>query len=315
MKVTMPDLLRGRPTPTAASAVEALQRLGITAERIEVVPIGALEAYKGEVVGQIPRAGDRFDPATPVVLFVSRNGISERLPHDFLEPLPSTEDESRVAIEPGQVMEYWERQVAAYGPGRRFVTVVDKALGRLETSIDRVAMTMSATTSDPAFARRVLEVMGHQELPITDEEALFLAAQAQRLEARCGVTGGMAAILEQLLRIPVRVAEVDGPRLELPPDSRRPLGSAGCVLGGGLPLGRSFRDPVPGLEVRLGPVPLAQYDALDRDPRWHQRVRAFIDLLAPAGCSTAYRLSLREEDRGLVLGDPLRAGLGRTAYL
>ncbi len=314
MTFRMPDFMKSRPTPTVDLALSALERLGVAWERVELVPVSPLESFKGEVVGQVPHPGETVGDRDIVTFFVARDGLAERLPHEYLEPLPTTQDEAHVAIEPGQVMEFWERQVTAYGPGRQFISVLDKALNRLDAATGRVGVGLGATSDDPAYFRRVLEIVGYDDLPLSDAEASYVASQMYRLYEDFGPRPGMERLMGDLLGLPVTVEEAPGPWVEVPADDLPRLGQASSRIGHGA-LGRRFQDPQPTLVAHVGPVPLAQHRALDSDPQWHARVRAFLDILAPAGCATDYRLQLHRADRGGRLGDRLRARLGRSTYL
>ncbi len=311
----MPDLLRRIPTPRACAAVASLAALGVDPQRVELIPVGPLESFRGEVVGQIPAAGTPLDERTAVILFVARNGLAERLPHEFLEPLPTTQDEAHVAIEPGQTLDFWERQVGAYGPGRRLITVLDKALGRLDRDLERLRDGLSLVGNDPAFARRGLAFVGLADLPLDDQEAIFLASELQRLHRWVGPAAGIATVLEQFLGLPVAIVIARGPGLCLPQALRAPLGTSGARLGEGVLLGPQFVDPAPKIIARIGPVPLSSFLAFDRDATWRAKAQALLAAAAPAGVAYDIDLVLRPQDRHAVLGDPWQARLGRTSYL
>jgi len=311
----MPDFMARRPTPTATDAIASLQQLGLDPENIDQVPVSPLESFKGEVVGQVPHPGTAIDERTHVVLFVSRDGLAERLPHDFLEPLPTTEDEAHVAIEPAQIMEFWERQVASYTPGRQFITVLDRALSRLDTALGRVEFDLTPLGRDSSFAKRVLAIVGYADLPLTDEEALFLAARMQSLYTRFGVLGGMTLLLESFLGMRVEVSEIDGAWRELPAALQRPIGAGANRLGQRALLGPRFRDPKSKLRIDLGPVRAAQHAALDGDLRWRERVQSLVEAMVPVDVQWETRLILDERDRGMPLGDRLLGRLGRSSYL
>lgn len=311
----MPDLMARRPTPTAASAVASLQRIGVDPDRIEQIPVSPLESFKGGVVGQVPHPGTAIDERTQVVLYVARDGLAERLPHAFLEPLPTTEDEAHVAIEPGQIMEFWERQVASYKPGRRFITVIDRALSRLDTALGRIEFDLSPLGQDVSFARRILDLVGYGELPLTDEEVFFLAGRMQSLYARFGVLGGMTHLLEGFLGIRVDVVELDGGWRELPASMQRSLGASDALLGQRTVMGPRFRDPKPQIRVDLGPVRAAEHAALDCDERWRKRVHDLVEAMVPADTEWSTRLLLDERDHGMPLGDRLLGRLGRSSWI
>lgn len=312
---TMPDFIDHRPTSTASAAVASLAQLGVASERVQFVPVGTLESFRGEIVGQVPAPGAPLDDQGEITLYISRGGIAERLPGDLLEPLPTAQDEAKHALEPGQSEDYWPRQVQAYGSGRQLVTVLDRALGRLHRDIGRLSWSLSSLSRDTAFARRALELVHLAELPLTEAEQVLLATILQRLPEWLGPTGGLVTLLEQFLGVPVSVHEHPGPLLELPADERRPLGTAECRLGGSLALGPHFRDSRPTVHVAIGPLPVAEFVALDRDPRWRAKVAALLAIAGPAACDTDFELVLQESDRGARLGDPFRGLLGRTTHL
>jgi len=312
---TMPNFLDHRPTSTADAAVASLEQLGVAGHRVQFVPVGPLESFKGEIVGQVPVPGTPLDDTQEVTLYISRSGIAERLPIDFLEPLPTIKDEAKHVIESDHSEEYWHRQMKAAGSGRQFITVIDRAINRLRRDIGRLSWSLSSLSRDPVFARHTLDLMHLADLPLTDEEQVLLAALLQRLPEWVGPTGGMVTVLEQFLNVPVTVHEKPGPRLEIPAHERRPLGSARCRLGESLALGPAFNDTRLSLQVAIGPLSLAEYVALDRDRKWRTKVEALLKMISPAACRTDIELVLQPSDRAARLADPLRGILGRTTYL
>lgn len=311
----MPDLVTRRPTPSVVAALEGLVALGVDPERIEIVPVSPLEEFKGEIVGQVPHPGDELEARGTITLFVSRDGLSERLPHGLLEPLPTTQDEMHVTLEPGTVPEFWERQVAAYAPGRQFITVIDRALARLGRDIARVETALWPLGHDASLPRGIFEMLGLPELDLDDDEAFWLAARLHTLPQQIGPSEALASLLGEFLDLPVRCEWMIGRTIELEAPDRAPLGTRSARLGESLALGPRFTDPVPALRVRIGPVPAAEHRALDSDPRWWRRIDALVDLCLPAEMESETVLELRRADRGLSLGDALSARLGRSTYL
>ena len=76
-----------------------------------------------------------------------------------------------------------------------------------------------------------------------------------------------------------------------------------------------FRDSRPTINVTVGPLPVAEYVALDRDPSWRAKVAALLAVSGPAACDTDFELVLQESDRAACLGNPFGGRLGRTTYL
>ena len=313
--VSMPDFIDHHPTSTANAAVASLAQLGVACERVQLVPVGPLESFRGEVVGQVPAPGTTLDDQCEVTLYISRSGVAERLPGALLEPLPTAQDEAKHALEPGQSDDYWHRQVQAYGSGRRLITVIDRALGRLHRDIGRLSWSLSTLSRDTAFARRALDLVHLGELPLSDEEQVLLSTILQRLPEWLGPAGGLVTVLEQFLGVPVTIQERPGPMLEIPIAERRPLGTGQCRLGGELALGPRFRDSRPTIRVAMGPLSVAEFVVLDQDPRWRAKVAALMAVAGPAACDTDFELVLQGSDRAACLGDPFRGVLGRTTYL
>ena len=311
----MPDLISRRPTPSLAAAVEGLAAMGVDPERVDVIPVSPLERFKGEVVGQVPHPGDDLGAQGRVTLFVSRDGLSERLPHGLLEPLPTTQDEMHVTLEPGTVPEFWERQVAAYAPGRRFVTVLDRTLARLDRDIRRLDNALWPMGQDASLAHSLFELLDIPVPDLDDDEAFWFALKLHDLPRHVGPADALASLLGEFLDLPVRCEWSRGEVVELEPEDRAPLGTRTARLGESLALGPRFRDDAACLRVRIGPVPLAEHRALDTDPRWWSRVRGIVDLCLPAEMESEVRLELRRPDRGQRLGDALSSRLGRSSYL
>jgi predicted component of type VI protein secretion system len=67
--------------------------------------------------------------------------------------------------------------------------------------------------------------------------------------------------------------------------------------------------------VELGPLPLAEFVAMQRDERWRAKADALLAMAAPASSQAEWRLVLREDDRGARLGDRQRGRLGSTTWL
>ncbi len=307
----MPDFITRRPAPTIEAAVQGLTALGVDYERIDIVPVSPLEWFKGEVVGQVPAAGEPVDANTDVTFYVARDGLAERLPHGFLEPLPTTQDEAHVTIEPGHIPEFWEHQVAAYGEGRRFITVLDRAFYRLEKALGQVELALLPIGNDAAVARSLLDLLEIPDLDLDDAEAFLLAARLHELPQHLGPGEAIAALLGDFLGLPVHSREFGAGEIEMDRADHTPIGGNRARLGEGLALGPRLKDPIPRLCLEVGPVDLAEHRALCRDPRWKQRVDALVGFCLPALVSAEVQVVLKEEDRQLLVGDPLRATSGR----
>lgn len=311
----MPDFLAHRPTSTVDGAVGTLAKLGVAGDRVHLVPVGPLEDFRGEIVGQVPVPNAPLEPGTRVTLYVSRFGLSDRLPSGILPPLPTAKDAAMHAIEPGQSDDYWELQVQAHDTGRRFFSVIDQLLQQLHRDLGRVRWALSSLSDDPAFARQSLALVHLDELPLADDEQVLLATMLQRWHEWTGPEGGITTVLSRFLGLPVRVRLTDAGELELPASERHALGDEGCRLGGGLALGPRFADPRPKIQAVVGPLSLADFEARDRDPKWWLRAEKLLEACSPASCRHEIVLELASNDRAARIGDRLRGRLGRTTYL
>jgi len=311
----MPDFLDHRPTSTADAAVASLTRLGVAGERVDLVPVGPLEGFRGEIVGQVPAPGAILDTTTRITLYVSHNTLSDRLPGSLLEPLPSARDEARQTLEPGQAVDYWQRQVAAYGPGRQLLGVMELATQSLRRDVGRVGWSLASLSQDTTYAEQVLNLVHLADLDLSPEEKVFLATALQRMPDRVGTVSGLEKLLTSFLGVQVTTRERPGPELVVPRSEQRPLGTEGCRLGGSLALGPRFRDSRPTLLLVVGPLSLGEFVALQKDRAWRGKAESLLHVMGPAACHTEWLLMLRQSDRGACLGDTMRGRLGQTTYL
>ncbi len=193
--------------------------------------------------------------------------------------------------------------MGAYGPGPRFVTVLDSALPPLDRDLDRLAESLHWVTREPSFACLALRFVGLEHIALPDPDAISLASKLQRLPRWLGVRRGIAILLWQFLGRLVEVVGSLGPLLSLPRSLRAPLGGRSARLGESVSLGPAFVGPAPTLLARIGPVPLVVDVALDRDAAWRAELEELLTTCAPAATEHGDELVLRVEDRRTVLGD------------
>jgi type VI secretion system protein ImpH len=117
---------------------------------------------------------------------------------------------------------------------------------------------------DDHFASYLAALVGllppaHRDRDAIPDEAKFFHADALVRHVRNAE--GLAAIIQDFFRVPVRIFEFVGSWLQLLPSERTYLGRAGATLAGGAVLGESVWDRQSKFRIRLGPLDLTEYES------------------------------------------------------
>ena len=193
----------------------------------------------------------------------------------------------------------------------RFLALFYRAWSQAQPHVNR------DRPEDDRFAGYVGAFVGVTQHTLRDRDAtpdLAKLFHAGTLVRQARNAGGLEAILQDFLRIPVRVQEFVGHWMALGPREQTSLAGTGAELGLGAVLGRAVWDRQHKFRVELGPLSLAQYETfLPGGGRLAQLV-AWVRLYACFELDWDVRLVLKQDQvPRLALG---RSGrLGWTTWL
>jgi predicted component of type VI protein secretion system len=240
---------------TVDSALETLERLGVSARRITIRMAG-LGWPAGWVIEQAPAAGALLMPDTMVRLSVAGLGLFHRLP---------------VAM--------WERA----GDGRigtqEIVELFDDSFQKAAHWIWEGARIYNLRREDQPACGRWIELFGLRPADWPRENWHELALLLPALQRIAGREEGIRTALWQLLGLPVYGIVPRRRFLEIPAASRAALGRANRQLGIDTVIGARVED-LRALDIRLGPLTLARYTELQR-PESQRRLEAVLKLTLP----------------------------------
>lgn len=277
---------------TAASALRALERLGVDADRISLESAGP-GWVPGTVVRQAPAAGAALTPQTRVVLGVAGNGALESLPYALREEEPD-----------------------GFGTDALF-GLLDSPLRKLALHVAAAGGYFALHRDEPVTALRwIREVFQLDETPWPVELWHPLALLLPALHRLGGTADGVAVACRVVFDLPVLTVEQRTGVVPLGAAAGTRLGEAGGRLGIDAVAGRGVR-AARGVRVTFGPCTIEQYLANDTPARAALR-RILYRLVLPAQLAddVAERWRVGEAAHGARLGDPADpAPLGIGSYL
>jgi hypothetical protein len=268
----MPDLCRPRRgvRQRVDAAVASLLHLGIDADRIVVESAGPGWA-PGVVARQEPAPGTRLTPRTRVVLAVGGAGALDTLPF----PLRDAHDDELRAD--------------------RLLALTDNPVLKLGIFIRQAGGFLALRRDDPTAALRWIEdIFQLPSAPFPRELWYSVARLLPTLHRVAGRADAVPLALDVVFGLPVEGVRVVVARVERPAGAATRLGGDGARLGVDTTLaGGALEEP--GVEVRIGPVPLPTYLDHTRPARRAQR-DALYRLVLPA--------HLFRVDERWTVGDP-----------
>lgn len=303
----MPDFVN--PTRafhhTLGSAIESLERLGVSRDRLTLEWAGAGEAFD-RIVAQDPAKGAPIAERDRVTLRVSGTGSFESHPH-FLRRRSVVNMES---------------YLGGGGPEEshfaidRLLAVLDNPLIKLRHHVREGARYLRLSDGTGSVARRWIEDLFQLRADDwTDELWYSLARVLPELHRRAGTFRALDLGMQRLFRLPISQWEVRRGVVPFGPLRRISLGEVGSRLGVDTALGAGLPAPV-SLDVVIGPVPLDVYLEQTK-PEWELRRRELYRLVLPARLypSVNERWSVGDPTEPMVLAEDERPRLGVNSRL
>lgn len=275
---------------TVDSALETLERLGVSSRRITIRMAG-LGWPSGWVIGQAPAAGAPLNPDTAVRLSVAGLGLFHCLPSAM-----------------------WERAGEGRIGTQEIVELFDDPFQKAAHWIWEGARIYNFRREDKLACSRWIELFGLRAADWPQENWHELALLLPALQRIAGREEGIRTALWQLMGVPVDRIVSRRRLLGIPAAHRAILGRANRQLGIDTAIGARVED-LRALEVRLGPITLAHYDDLQR-PESRRRLKAVLNLCMPLhqAWSVSYEVLDRARAPRLGIADA-NARLAVNSYL
>lgn len=260
------------------SAVAALRRLGVEADRVVVRSAGP-GWTRGTVMDQAPAPGTALSPRTRVTLSVAGAGGLDLLPY----PLREAGDDG-------------------FGADA-LMALFDSPLEKLALHVRGAGGFLALHPDDePVILRWIGEIFGLPAEPFPRERWYALARLLPALHRVAGTAEAVRLALDHVFGLPVAAVRTVAGIVPLAPEARTRLGTAASRLGMDTVAGAGIVAPCI-LEVTLGrrrpedpPLALAQWREHDTPVRRAQR-EALYRLVVPA----AFHGAVRER---WAVGDP-----------
>lgn len=180
---------------------------------------------------------------------------------------------------------------------------------------------LGARRGEDPFTRALLGLVGHGLGALRGRRVIddsFLLYASGHMSSRRRTAQGLRQVVADLVRVPVRVEELVGSWLEIPPEERCALGAqdARSSLGAGATLGARAWDVQREVRLVLGPLSLRDFERLCPGGSGHLELASAIEAYLDLEWTCALRFVLAEgESPGIRLQSVGGARLGFDSWL
>lgn len=283
----MPDFCNRSNPQRVETALDALIRLGIDINKVEMTAIGEYENYKGEVISQSPEPGTEIGPGTRISLEVGRYSAVDILPYQFFYGLRGIS---------GARSDGWEQEA------RDFMAPFDSAVLRAEAKIKLLSLLYGMGVIESDQLRKFLSLFAFSEDKLTENNRELLHWSA--LMPYFNEWAGNAEFVEKLVTVvfgyPCRITENIPGEFGIPEKIRTCLGRRSSRLGHDCVLGSSFKECDSTYELKIYDVAPHDLGGFREGADKYEKLKSLINLCLPNHL----------ECRIVVIGRRQRAGIG-----
>ncbi len=277
----MPDFVSGTHAfrHTMHSALASLEAERVSPHRLRLRSTGRESVPEGTVVGQSPAAGEAIDESTPLTLDIAGEGFYHHLPFGMWdvggEETAGTREMLEGIDDPLLKVTHWSRE------------------GALLFNI--------AADNLPACARW-MTLFGVKAEAWPRYLWYPLASLLGSLAGLAGTREGVSLVLWVLFGLPLLELRYQRSDTMLSAEFVTQLGARSSRLGVSTVAGDSIED-LAALEIRIGPVALAQYEQFEMDAGRQLLLRA-LKLVVPVSLDFSLEWEVLDRARAPRLGDP-----------
>ena len=284
----MPDFCNRLSPHRAETALNALIRLGIDLNNVEMTAVGEYENYKGEVITQEPAPGTEIGPETKITLDIGRYSAVDFLPYQYFYGLSGISH-----ARSGD----WEEEA------RDFLAPFDSAVLRSEAKIKFLSLLYGMGVIDSEYLKRFLSIFAFSEenLARNNRELLIWSSLMPYFNEWAGNIDFVSRLVEAMFGYPCKITENTPGTFEIPPDLQTRLGKKASQLGQDVVIGRSFKECDSSYEIKICDVAPHDLAEFREGADTFERLKRLITICMPNNLDC----------RITIIGKRQRAGIGR----
>ena len=295
----MPDFCDRHFRTHYVTALNALSRMGVDLNRIDLIAIGMQENYRGEVHYQEPAAGTPIGPQTEIRLKIGASSAVDYMPYQFFYGLHGVT----------RRVEKWEDKA------RSLMAPFDGAVIRYTARCHEEALTYGSGLVDRRHIIRFLKLFEFEvDAYLPDNELLILASLLPQYQYWSGNADFLVHVLSLIFPFTFEVTENVRKRYEVPDAIRTRLGRANARLGAETVLGGSFVEGDSAYRVTVSDIPAERANDLVPGKPLRTKLEWLIERCMPS--HLVNEIELRINRRAARLGrDSGTARVGYSAFV
>jgi len=296
----MPDLTNRRTASHYTTALNALLKLGVDLNKVDLIAVGEFENYRGEIREQEPKPGTELGPNTKITLKVGYPSAVDEMPYQFFYGLGGVRASTGA----------WEESA------RCLMAPFDAAVIRHQAFCKFSDLKSNLGLIDYEHLRLFLELFDFSLGDTTKElsEAIIWSAVFPFFNQWSGSPLLVCRVLKALFGLDFEIRENTPVEHPIPKKHRSKLGGKRDKLGMGFILGGSFRDYDSGFELIVRNVDQEQVKGLLPGGRTRKRIERALAVFMPN--SLDYRIRVKVRGPRVAIGKKERKSfLGYTSYI
>ncbi len=234
---TMPDLCSRRMPFNFVAALMLLKKVGVDLNKVHLKAVGCYENYKGEILGQKPKAGTELTQSTKIFLKVGKWSAVDIIPYQFFYGVTGSP----------KVSNKWEDDA------RNLMAPFDAAVIRSLAQADYEMLKFALSTIDNEHLAKFMKLFDFSLdfRAIDQREIILWASLLPSFYYWSGNPKMVSKVLEYLFGYKFLIEENSAITFKIPDNIVTRLGNKLNQLGTEFVLGREFREYDSGYKVNV----------------------------------------------------------------
>ncbi|MFH2037049.1 MAG: type VI secretion system baseplate subunit TssG [Candidatus Zixiibacteriota bacterium] len=294
----MPDFCNRRYPFHYITALNLLAAMGIDINRIDILAVGEYENYKGEIIEQSPKPGEKISSGTQLRLKVGFSSPVDYMPYQFFYGLYShgTSDGS------------WE------DGARALMAPYDGTLIRYDARANYQKLKYNLGIIDQEHLLRILKLFKIDMPPHSNtlKDILFWLSVLPTFHFWAGNPDLVSNILHNLFGYEFKFVENCKKTFNIPSDLQYKLGAKTGRLGCETLVGRSFTEADSSYQLRIENVPANDVRELLPGGKKREKIDWLLGFCMPGNLEYDLKVRIKNSDRKERTESPY---LGYSVYI